>query len=262
MNLKQKWKSKLLDSWPESQVKYPWADNVLSTYVCLPFLQILQKLRAPVDQQRAAGEEEDMDADSESSEVLLLMARHSELTDLLHAHHLIGSDGGSHPFFVCSLLSFLIRLNPIFCRCHQVGMTSSNPVKVKACASLLPLPLRVYIWTPTTWRLTWSQKRGSAATTSPPSSLWTTLSSRATCKQAWGLSWTPSASILMRSQAASSSWSLLRCQTSFLSYYQRLVVAAANGFMPTKHLYWRDAILFRTRCNETQKSPQTAINWY
>lgn len=49
----------------------------------------LQKLRAPADKRRADGEE-DMDVDSESSEVLRLMARHSELTDLLHAHHLMG----------------------------------------------------------------------------------------------------------------------------------------------------------------------------
>ncbi|KAM4724570.1 centromere protein O [Anableps anableps] len=50
----------------------------------------LQKLRAPVEKQQADGEEEEMDVDSESSELLRLMARHSELTDLLHAHHLIG----------------------------------------------------------------------------------------------------------------------------------------------------------------------------
>ncbi|MEQ2169742.1 hypothetical protein GOODEAATRI_028418 [Goodea atripinnis] len=53
-------------------------------------LQNLQKLRPSVDKRRAAGEEEDMDVDSESSELLRLMARHSELSDLLHAHHLIG----------------------------------------------------------------------------------------------------------------------------------------------------------------------------
>ncbi|MEQ2285412.1 hypothetical protein AMECASPLE_031450 [Ameca splendens] len=50
----------------------------------------LQKLRPSVDKRRAAGGEEDMDVDSESSELLRLMARHSELSDLLHAHHLIG----------------------------------------------------------------------------------------------------------------------------------------------------------------------------
>ncbi|XP_047201390.1 centromere protein O isoform X1 [Girardinichthys multiradiatus] len=50
----------------------------------------LQKLRPSVDKRRVAGEEEDMDVDSESSELLRLMARHSELSDLLHAHHLIG----------------------------------------------------------------------------------------------------------------------------------------------------------------------------
>ncbi|XP_036006509.1 centromere protein O [Fundulus heteroclitus] len=47
----------------------------------------LQKLRAPEDLQR---QEEEMDAESESSELWRLMARHSELTDLLQAHRLIG----------------------------------------------------------------------------------------------------------------------------------------------------------------------------
>ncbi|XP_014832336.1 PREDICTED: centromere protein O-like isoform X2 [Poecilia mexicana] len=50
----------------------------------------LQKLRAPVDKRREDGEDEEMDVDSESSELFHLMARHSELTDLLHAHNLIG----------------------------------------------------------------------------------------------------------------------------------------------------------------------------
>lgn len=30
--------------------------------------------------------------EDERSELLLLMARHSELTELLHAHHLVGTD--------------------------------------------------------------------------------------------------------------------------------------------------------------------------
>ncbi|PWA29509.1 hypothetical protein CCH79_00007940 [Gambusia affinis] len=50
----------------------------------------LQKLRAPVDKQQEDGEDEEMDLDSESSELFHLMARHSELMDLLHAHNLIG----------------------------------------------------------------------------------------------------------------------------------------------------------------------------
>uniref|UniRef100_A0A3B5LAR9 Centromere protein O n=1 Tax=Xiphophorus couchianus TaxID=32473 RepID=A0A3B5LAR9_9TELE len=48
------------------------------------------KAEAPVDKQRVDGEDEEMDVDSESSELFHLMARHSELMDLLHAHNLIG----------------------------------------------------------------------------------------------------------------------------------------------------------------------------
>ncbi|KAM4543029.1 centromere protein O [Odontesthes bonariensis] len=50
----------------------------------------LQKMRLSADKQFADEEEEEMDEDSESSQMLRLMARHSELKDLLHAHHLIG----------------------------------------------------------------------------------------------------------------------------------------------------------------------------
>ncbi|XP_018537266.1 centromere protein O [Lates calcarifer] len=52
----------------------------------------LQKLRMSMDKQcpREQEEEEEMDEDSEDSQLLRLMARHTHLKDLLHAHHLIG----------------------------------------------------------------------------------------------------------------------------------------------------------------------------
>ncbi|AWP16213.1 putative centromere protein O [Scophthalmus maximus] len=51
----------------------------------------LQKLRMSLDKQSTHEEEEEkMDEDSETSQILQLMARHAQLTDLLHAHHLIG----------------------------------------------------------------------------------------------------------------------------------------------------------------------------
>ncbi|XP_070835609.1 centromere protein O [Chaetodon trifascialis] len=51
----------------------------------------LQKLRASMDKQCTREEEdEEMDEDSESSQLLRLMARHTQLKDLLHAHHVIG----------------------------------------------------------------------------------------------------------------------------------------------------------------------------
>uniref|UniRef100_UPI0037E9400C centromere protein O n=1 Tax=Semicossyphus pulcher TaxID=241346 RepID=UPI0037E9400C len=55
----------------------------------------LQKLRASMDKQSTheeeeEEEEEEMDEDSENSELLRLMARHTQLEDLLHAHHIIG----------------------------------------------------------------------------------------------------------------------------------------------------------------------------
>lgn len=51
----------------------------------------LQKLRASMDKQcTREEEEEEMDEDSENSQLLRLMARHTQLKDLLHAHHVIG----------------------------------------------------------------------------------------------------------------------------------------------------------------------------
>ncbi|XP_074465774.1 centromere protein O [Sebastes fasciatus] len=54
----------------------------------------LQKLRASMDKQctheEEKEEEEEMDEDSENSQLLRLMARHTQLKDLLHAHHIIG----------------------------------------------------------------------------------------------------------------------------------------------------------------------------
>ncbi|XP_028250438.1 centromere protein O [Parambassis ranga] len=49
----------------------------------------LQDLRSSMDNRRAE-EEEEMNEDSENSQLLRLMARHTQLKDLLHAHHLIG----------------------------------------------------------------------------------------------------------------------------------------------------------------------------
>ncbi|KAE8290217.1 Centromere protein O [Larimichthys crocea] len=51
----------------------------------------LQKLRTSMDKRREDKEgEEGMDEDSEDSELLRLMARHTQLNDLLYAHHIIG----------------------------------------------------------------------------------------------------------------------------------------------------------------------------
>lgn len=53
----------------------------------------LQKLRASIDKQRGNGEEEEdeeMDQDSGNSQLLQLTARHTQLKDLLAAHHIIG----------------------------------------------------------------------------------------------------------------------------------------------------------------------------
>lgn len=45
-----------------------------------------------MDKQCANEEEEEaMDEDSENSQLLRLMARHTQLKDLLHAHHIIGT---------------------------------------------------------------------------------------------------------------------------------------------------------------------------
>ncbi|XP_054469951.1 centromere protein O [Anoplopoma fimbria] len=54
--------------------------------------QNLKKLRASMDKQctHEEDEEEGMDEDSENSNLLRLMARQTQLKDLLHAHHIIG----------------------------------------------------------------------------------------------------------------------------------------------------------------------------
>ncbi|KAM9341521.1 centromere protein O [Symphorus nematophorus] len=51
----------------------------------------LQKLRASMDKQCTHEEQdEEMDEDSEDSQLLQLMAKHTQLKDLLHAHHMTG----------------------------------------------------------------------------------------------------------------------------------------------------------------------------
>ncbi|XP_030574931.1 centromere protein O [Archocentrus centrarchus] len=50
----------------------------------------LQRLRSRMNKQCADEEGENMEEDLENSKLLQLMARHTELKDLLHAHHLIG----------------------------------------------------------------------------------------------------------------------------------------------------------------------------
>ncbi|CAK6974078.1 centromere protein O [Scomber scombrus] len=50
--------------------------------------QNLQKLRMSLD--KPCEEDEEMDDDSEDSQILRLMARQTQLRDLLHAHHLVG----------------------------------------------------------------------------------------------------------------------------------------------------------------------------
>lgn len=44
-----------------------------------------------MDKQGTSEEEEDMEEDSEDSELLRLMARHTQLKDLLHAHDIFGT---------------------------------------------------------------------------------------------------------------------------------------------------------------------------
>lgn len=54
--------------------------------------QNLQKLRASMDREHLGGEGvEGLDEDSENSQLLRLMARHTQLKDLLRAHHIIGT---------------------------------------------------------------------------------------------------------------------------------------------------------------------------
>ncbi|XP_058471033.1 centromere protein O [Solea solea] len=50
----------------------------------------LQRMRLSMDKQCSHEGEEEMDEDSENSQLLQLMAKHSQLKDLLYAHHLIG----------------------------------------------------------------------------------------------------------------------------------------------------------------------------
>lgn len=67
-------------------------------YTVLP--QSLQKLRASMDKQRThEEEEEEMAEDSDNSQLLRLMARHTQLKDLLHAHDIIGTHV-IHPFIM------------------------------------------------------------------------------------------------------------------------------------------------------------------
>ncbi|XP_074548393.1 centromere protein O [Halichoeres trimaculatus] len=74
----------------------------------------LQKLRISMDTQCRNGEEEEkveeeeMDQDSENSQLLRLMARHTQLKDLLAAHHIIGGYNitkASHGKGVCVSLT-------------------------------------------------------------------------------------------------------------------------------------------------------------
>lgn len=63
-------------------------------------------------------EEEEMDEDSENSQLLRLMARHTQLKDLLHAHHIIGTYKLCYYYFVfscnysCSFDSEMFSLMP------------------------------------------------------------------------------------------------------------------------------------------------------
>lgn len=44
-----------------------------------------------MDQQCPHGDEDEIDGESENSQLLRLMARHTQLKDLLHAHHITGT---------------------------------------------------------------------------------------------------------------------------------------------------------------------------
>lgn len=59
-----------------------------------------------MDKQHPHEEEGEMDEDSENSQLLRLMARHTQLKDLLYAHHIIGTN--------CKLFNLLIYLY-LFC---------------------------------------------------------------------------------------------------------------------------------------------------
>lgn len=60
---------------------------------------------------REQEEEEEMDEDSEDSQLLRLMARHTHLKDLLHAHHLIGTDNQLFFFFFISPMYYSFDLS-------------------------------------------------------------------------------------------------------------------------------------------------------
>ena len=112
---------------------------VVAVYTILP--QHLQKLRASLDKQSTneGDEEEEMEQDSEPSQLLRLMARHTQLEDLLYAHHTIGTHSKSFNYsvFSChspscsfhsemfSLIHFYKYVSLFFPHwCHQVGTTS------------------------------------------------------------------------------------------------------------------------------------------
>lgn len=50
-------------------------------------------------------EEVEMDEDSDNSQLLRLMARHTHLRDLLDAHHLIGNDNHMCNHLRCLIIS-------------------------------------------------------------------------------------------------------------------------------------------------------------
>lgn len=53
-----------------------------------------------MDKHCSHDEEEEMDEDSENLQLLRLMARHTQLKDLLDAHHLIGTNNQMFYYFV------------------------------------------------------------------------------------------------------------------------------------------------------------------
>uniref|UniRef100_A0A3Q3AWM7 Centromere protein O n=1 Tax=Kryptolebias marmoratus TaxID=37003 RepID=A0A3Q3AWM7_KRYMA len=93
--------------------------------------QSLQKLRSSEDRLGADEDEEGMEEDEESSQLLRLMARHLELTDVLRAHHLIGTDGCF--WFHLWVLCILPGIDPVCSRSVQIIRSLST--------SLFPLDL-------------------------------------------------------------------------------------------------------------------------
>lgn len=61
-----------------------------------------------MDRQCSNDQEEEMDEDSENSQLLRLMARHTQLRDLLDAHHLIGTNNQIFNYFVFVLFTILL----------------------------------------------------------------------------------------------------------------------------------------------------------